>query len=72
MVKEKRCSRNTKYSKKRYIIDLQQVTGKVKSSRYNKNYKKIMEIGRPSYKRRNAQAKIAKLRCGNFEEANRY
>lgn len=57
-------------------IEKQIIEGKIREAKYNKKYKDIMSEGLPKYLRKWGIGKelelMARLRCGNFEEANKY
>lgn len=54
----------------------QWMDGKIINSRYNKRYKDILVVGMPKYLRergaKESQKTIARWRCGNEEEKNKY
>lgn len=57
-------------------IENQILEGKIRESKYNKKYKEFMPKGLPKYLEGWGKDKriktLARFRCGNFEEANRY
>lgn len=57
-------------------IERQEIESKIRESKYNKRYKDIMPKGLPAYLKDGLKIKdmefLARIRCGNFEEANQY
>ncbi|CAL1672483.1 unnamed protein product [Lasius platythorax] len=54
----------------------QWMEGKIRNSKYNIQYKEITTLGLPEYlrkkERKGSQKLIARWRCGNEEEKNKY
>ena len=61
---------------RKYDIEEQILTTKIKQSRYNKRYKELVVCNIPRYLQNRNGGKylsiIARIRCGNFENANKY
>lgn len=57
-------------------IEKQVLEGRLRESKYNRKYRSIMTAGLPKYlngcRRQGQLETLARFRCGNFEEMNRY